>query len=158
MSSIESALWGVVVRDPELKTSAAGKAYMPILVRVGEGDAAQFCMVTCFAETAQALAGKIEKGSKVYAEGKLSLNRWTGNDGVEKSGLAVAAWKCETPAIGRNKPRRAAKPEAPPLQPSQRPPGAGYDPRRQGYAPTQQQRRPDPAREREFWEDDPGYR
>jgi hypothetical protein len=43
---IESAFLGTITKDPELKTSNAGKAYMRLNVHVGDGDQAQFVDAT----------------------------------------------------------------------------------------------------------------
>jgi hypothetical protein len=46
----------------------------------------------------------------VYVEGSLKLERWT-KDGVERSRLSVASWKCERiGGIGRNSPKRPQQP------------------------------------------------
>ena len=54
----------------------------------------------------------ISTGDKIYAEGRLKLDTWTGKDGKERTGLNVAAWRVEQLGqIGKNKP---ANPNAPP--------------------------------------------
>ena len=61
-----------------------------------------------FGETAQRLAQALHKGDRVYVEGTIKLNSWTGKDGVERTGLSVAAQKAEKlGAIGRNRPPKA---------------------------------------------------
>ena len=55
-------------------------------------------------------AAELKKTDKVYVEGTIKLDRWTGNDGVERTGLSVAAWKVErTHLIGQNRPKREDK-------------------------------------------------
>jgi single-stranded DNA-binding protein len=46
---------------------------------------------------------KMLKGARVYVEGKLSLNKWVSQDGVEKTGLSVMSWHTRLAQIGRNK-------------------------------------------------------
>jgi hypothetical protein len=38
--SVDAALLGTVVRDAELRTSAAGKPWMSVIARSGDGDSA----------------------------------------------------------------------------------------------------------------------
>lgn len=96
MQGIETAYDGVVVTDPSSRTSANGKAVLSFLVAVGNGDEAQFVQTAVFGDLAAGLAGKVAKGSKVYAEGRIRLNSWPDRTtGEQKHGLSVAAWKCE---------------------------------------------------------------
>jgi CheY-like chemotaxis protein len=39
--------------------------------------------------------GDLVKGCEVYAEGRIRLNEWTGQDGQKRSGLNLSAWKLE---------------------------------------------------------------
>jgi single-strand DNA-binding protein len=112
MRGIESAFFGTLGRDPELRTSRNGNPYLTlsIAVTVGRDDAGkdvtQWVRVTCFGETAQQLATTARKGDRLYAEGSLTLNTWTTNDGQARADLQVSAWKREKlGAIGRNRPR-----------------------------------------------------
>lgn len=112
MNSIECALIGRVGTELELKTSQAGTPWAAINVAVGGNDDTQWVRVAVFGETAERLAGQVQKGDRLYVEGSLRLNSWVDRSGKERSGLSVAAWKAEKiGAIGRNKPR---KPKAPP--------------------------------------------
>jgi single-strand DNA-binding protein len=102
MRGIETAFWGVLGNDPELKTSKSGKAFaqMSVVVAVGQGDdgkdASQWLRVACFGETAERLAHQAKKGDRVYVEGTLTLNTWADKaTGESRTALNVAAWKCE---------------------------------------------------------------
>jgi single-stranded DNA-binding protein len=106
MTSIEAAFFGTLGRDGELKTSKAGKQYLRLNVRVGDGEAAQWVSVMAFDESAIEAAEKFVKGARVYAEGKLSIGEWTGHDGATRHGLSVMSWHCRLSQIGRNKPAR----------------------------------------------------
>jgi single-stranded DNA-binding protein len=106
MSGIEAAFFGTLGKDSELKTSATGKTYLRISVRVGDGDAAQWLLCTVFDAAAIKSAAKLLKGSRCYIEGRLTLNEWTAADGSKRHGLAVLSWHCRLAAIGRNKPRK----------------------------------------------------
>jgi single-strand DNA-binding protein len=101
MRGIETAFWGVIGKDPELKQSKGGTPYlnMGIAVTIGEGDdgktATQWVRVAVFGETAEKIAARCKKGDRVYAEGQLTLSPWNTADGECRTGLNCAAWRCE---------------------------------------------------------------
>jgi single-stranded DNA-binding protein len=102
--SIEVALFGVLGRDAESKVSKSGKPYLRLNVRTGDGDGAQWVSVMAFDPEAVALAPQFIKGARVYVEGSLKLDAWTGADGVQRHGLSAMSWHTRLAAIGRNKP------------------------------------------------------
>jgi single-stranded DNA-binding protein len=104
--SIEAAIWGTLGRDAELKVSKKRQQYLKFGARVGDGDAATWVNVMAFVDGAPELASKLLKGARVYCEGSLRLDEWTAQDGAKRSGLSVMAWRCELPAIGKNRPKR----------------------------------------------------
>ena len=114
MRGIETAFWGTLGRDPELKTSRAGNAYASLNVAVTVGkddtsgkDVTQWVRVTAFGETAERIAAQAEKGARVYVEGSLTLNHWQAADGEKRTDLQVAGFKVEkVGAIGKNRPKR----------------------------------------------------
>jgi single stranded DNA-binding protein len=111
---IEAAYWGVLGKDPELRTSKTGKPFatMNVVVTIGESDdgkdVSQWIRTVAFGEAAEKIAATAKKGDRVYCEGQLTLNTWADKaTGETKTGLNVAAWKCEkVPGIGRNRQRR----------------------------------------------------
>jgi single-stranded DNA-binding protein len=104
--SIECAFFGFLAADAEQRTSQAGKAWVRMRVGVGKDDAVQWVSVAVFGKAAEGAAG-LKKADRVYVEGSIKLDTWRGNDGVDRHGLNVAAFKCEhTHRIGRNKRRR----------------------------------------------------
>ena len=106
MIGIEAAFTGTLARLPDLKLSKAGKTWCALLVRVGEGDVAQWVQVAAFQEMAET-AGKLDKGANVYVEGRLTLKSWTAQDGTDRHGLNVAATVVMPIAqIGRRKPKQ----------------------------------------------------
>lgn len=112
--SIEAALFGTLGRDAESKTSKSGKAYLRLNVAVSEGETTTWVNVTAFDPKAIENAAGYVKGSRVYVEGRLSLDKWTASDGTERHGLSVLSWHCRLAEIGRAKPKREkAKPAAP---------------------------------------------
>jgi single-stranded DNA-binding protein len=104
--SIEVALFGTLGRDAESKTSKAGKPYLRLNIRCGDGDGAQWISAMVFGDDVDELAPKLEKGSRVYLEGSITLNEWTGQDGEKRAGLSVMSRHCRLAAIGRNRPKR----------------------------------------------------
>jgi len=111
---IETAFWATLGKDPELKTSKTGTAYTGMNVVVVTGttddgkDVSQWLRVTCFGDTAKAIASKVKKGDRIYCEGTLTMTQWNDAHGEVRHGLNVAAWKCERVAsIGKSRERKA---------------------------------------------------
>jgi hypothetical protein len=96
---------GAVIEDAELRTSAAGKPWMSVIVRSSDGDAASFVQAAIFGDAAVAL-DRIERNEKLYAEDSIRINEWTTAAGEKWTGLSMAAWHAERPGVGRNKPKR----------------------------------------------------
>ena len=144
MNGIECALVGKLMKPGEQKKSKSGNPWCSVSLLVGEGDAGTWVRVAAFGEMADAVA-RLDKGSSLYVEGRLSLQTWTAAVGVEKSGLNVTATRVEALGqIGRrrvsddNAHRRpaasAAKADyARPTETDARP--AGRDPVRQDAIP-----------------------
>lgn len=114
MRGLECAFWGVLGKDPELKTSKGGAPYtgMNIAVTVGKSDdgkdVSQWVRATCFGEVAERIAARAKKGDRVYIEGTLTMTQWNDWHGEVRHGLNVAAWKAEKVAwIGKNRERRS---------------------------------------------------
>ena len=105
--SIDCALFGFVAADAEARTSQAGKPWTRLRVGVGKDDAVQWVSIAVFGKAAEA-AAILKKNDRCYVEGTIKLDTWRGNDGVERHGLSVAAFKCErTHLIGRHRPKRS---------------------------------------------------
>jgi hypothetical protein len=111
--SIDAAVLGTVVRDAEVRTSAAGKPWTSVIVRSGDGDAASFVQIAIFGDAAVAL-GRVEKNEKLYAEGAIRVNEWTTAAGEKRVGLSMAAWRAERPGVGRNKRQTSEQAGMPP--------------------------------------------
>ena len=110
---IESAFWGVLGKDLELKTSKTGNPFttMNAVVTVGTSDdgkdVSQWIRVACFGDTAKNIASRAKKGDRVYVEGALTMTQWNDAQGEVRHGLNVAAWKVERVAsIGKNRERK----------------------------------------------------
>ena len=91
MTGIESAFTGRIGQEPMLKESKTGRPWLSFSVAVGEGDDVQWVQVAAVGTKAEELAGAVKKSDRVYVEGRLKLNTWTGKDGTAQAGLGVAA-------------------------------------------------------------------
>jgi single-stranded DNA-binding protein len=115
MNAIEACFTARVTSDPESRMSQAGKPWMKFNAAIGEGETVQYCQVAVFGDVAAKISGQTAKGSKIYAEGRLKLDRWQ-KDGAEKSGLSLSAWRIEILAqIGKNKPSKPGMESFPPV-------------------------------------------
>jgi len=104
--TIECAFAGCVGKDPELRTSQAGKPWCSFAVAVGQDDATQWVRVALFGEKAEEAARTIAKGDRVHVEGRLKLSTWE-KDGEARHGLEVAAWLAQPLGkIGNRKPEK----------------------------------------------------
>jgi single-strand DNA-binding protein len=100
---IDCAFHGFLAADAETKVSKAGKPWVRLRIGVGKDDDLQWVNVAAFGPAAE-VAAKLKKGDRCYVEGSIKLDTWTGNDGTERHGLSVVAFKCErTHNIGRNR-------------------------------------------------------
>jgi single-strand DNA-binding protein len=97
-------LLGNLTRDPELKgsqTSKQSEGKKPVCVfglatnrawpiKPGETQVAtEFHRIVAFDKLAETCQQYLRKGRKVYVEGRLQSHTYTGQDGVEKTGVAV---------------------------------------------------------------------
>ena len=106
MSTIDCAFYGFCAADAERRTSKAGKAWVRLRVGVGKDEDMQWIGVAVFGKAAEA-AAELKKSDRIYCEGTIKLDTWTGNDGVERHGLSVASFKIDkTHNIGRSRPKR----------------------------------------------------
>ena len=91
MTAIECAFTGRIGQETMLKESKAGKPWLSFAAAIGEDENTQWAQVAAFGAKAEELAGCLKKGMRVYVEGRLRLNTWTGKDGTAQAGLSVAA-------------------------------------------------------------------
>lgn len=99
-------MFGTLGRNAETKVSKNGKQYLRLNLRTGDGDAAQWVGVMLFGDATQELAPKLVKGARLYVEGSIKLDEWTGQDGAQRTGLSCLSWYARLAEIGDNKPRR----------------------------------------------------
>ncbi len=105
MTGVECALFGALTRDADHRTSKNGKPFTLLNVVVGDGDARQFVSVIVFGDSAVTV-GTLEKGRRVYVEGRIEISEWTAQDGAKRSGLKVTSfYAAEVSKIGRRRER-----------------------------------------------------
>jgi single-strand DNA-binding protein len=118
MRGIEAALEGMLGRDPELRTSAAGRPWAKLTIAVASDQDSSgpiWVQVACFAEAAERICAQAYKGSRVYVEGQLKQTEWVNKTGEKRSGLEVAAWRVQVlgaGALGANRLSKKPKAEA----------------------------------------------
>jgi single-stranded DNA-binding protein len=113
--TIECAMFGSLVADAEHRTSKNGRPYVRFRLAVGSGNDVQFASVMLF-DNVDELADA-RKGTRVYVEGRIRLDKWTGQDGADRHGLSVMSSFARAAEIGARKKRRSlddARPEPPP--------------------------------------------
>jgi single-strand DNA-binding protein len=90
--------------NPELKYSADGRPVLRMNVasnyrtRTPEGewqDRTEWVRVTVFGQRAEALAQHLQKGMRVYADGRLEAHPWTDRAGDVRAGLELIAGEVE---------------------------------------------------------------
>ena len=114
MNGIISCAIGTLPRDAELRYTQQGQAVLNFSIAVQdakrqEGADTEWLKVAVWGERAEQLheAG-LAKGAECYVEGRLKLNSWHAQDGQQRSGLELSAWRVDVlGAIGR----RGRKPE-----------------------------------------------
>lgn len=87
-------LTGTLGRDPELRTTQSGIAVCSFTMAVNgrnKDDEATWFRVTAWRQLAENCYRYLSKGKKVCVVGAVSLNEYTGNDGVKRASLEVNA-------------------------------------------------------------------
>lgn len=97
MSINSVTISGRLVRDPELRYSQSGTAIFSNAIAVEEYDKnaprdeqpVSFVDVVLFGNFAELVAGKARKGDLVAGSGRLHQNKWTAEDGTNRSKIEV---------------------------------------------------------------------
>lgn len=107
MNGIEAAFFGTLTRDADHRTSKAGKPFTMLNAVAGDGEGRQYVSVVVFGEAALGIA-TLEKGRRIYVEGKIAIDEWTGRDGARRAGFKVTSFHAiEVSKIGRRRERKA---------------------------------------------------
>jgi single-strand DNA-binding protein len=92
-------LIGRLTRDPEVRQTSGGVAVVSLGLATnsysGKGDErkeyTEFHKVTLFGRVAESVATYLRKGSLVHIEGTLRTQKWTAQDGGDRSEVVVIA-------------------------------------------------------------------
>jgi single-strand DNA-binding protein len=91
---------GNIGQDPEMRFSQNGTAVTTFSVAVnrtsrsqqgGEEQPPDWYRIVCFGQQAEFADQYLTKGNRVYVEGRLQINRFTGNDGQERQSVEIVA-------------------------------------------------------------------
>ena len=97
-------LIGHLGRDPELRYTSSGTPVCDFSMAVSrryntrdgqQQDETEWFRITAWNKLAEICANYLTKGQQVYIEGRVKLDRWTGQDGQERSTLAVTAFEMQ---------------------------------------------------------------
>ena len=97
-------LIGHLGRDPELRYTSSGTPVCSFSVAVSrrsggrdreQQDETDWFRVTAWERLAEICANYLTKGQQVYIEGRVRLDEWTGQDGQQRSNLAVTAYQMQ---------------------------------------------------------------
>ncbi len=93
---------GNIGQEPEMRFSQSGTAVTTFSVAVnrtprsqrdqgGQDEPPDWYRVVCFGQNAEFADQYLSKGNRVYVEGRLQINRFTGNDGQERQSVEIVA-------------------------------------------------------------------
>ena len=112
------AVTGRLTKDAEFRTLASGKALLSfdIAVNTGWGEYAKttYVRVQQWGERGKNLVQHLKKGKPVAVSGSLSVNTWTGKDGVERQQLALDTTSVQMLSLGQAEKREEEVPSGKP--------------------------------------------
>lgn len=127
-------VYGNLTREPELRYSASGTAWVSTAIAVSRGhrgddggwidEKADFFELRCFGATAEHLAESAAQGTRVIAFGRLEDDTWTASDGTERHTAKLVAdevglsLRYASAALTRAERRQPVAPAAPVLVPT----------------------------------------
>ncbi len=133
---IDSAFTARLGRDAELRHVKGGALAMLSFSAAVETratntdgeDETQWVRVVRFGPDAETLAPRLTKSARVYVEGRLKLDHWTGQDGAERTGINVVASLVQPLGqIGRRRPKKPRTAKAAPASAEAPAPAANAD-------------------------------
>ncbi len=79
---IDALLTGRLGKPPERRMTKAGKPWLRMSIAMPQGnDGSEWVIVTVFGDLVDEVPGDLEAGETVRVSGRLTLNRWQGQDG-----------------------------------------------------------------------------
>ena len=124
MSKATCTIEGRVGREPDIKFTKNGETWVRLSVavqeRVKEGDqwidgVTTWFKVTAWKRLAEQVADTIHTGDLVLATGTIKLEKWTNNNGVEMTDLALRADSIGLVMKKNTEPKREPAEEEPPF-------------------------------------------
>ncbi len=97
-------LVGNLAKDPELRRTGGGVAVCNLRLAVDDvrrnraGELVEeklFVEVVVTGPQAEAANAALSKGSRVFVQGRLQVNEWTGRDGISRSAPRIAAQRID---------------------------------------------------------------
>lgn len=80
-----------LVQNPEFKITQSGKEICKMRIAINDFNNTCFINVTCFDKLANICQKYLQKGSKIFLEGKLILNEYVNKEGKNISTYEVIA-------------------------------------------------------------------
>jgi single-strand DNA-binding protein len=124
-SMAKAQMIGNVGREPEQRYTQQGTQFATFSVAVNNrrrnpdgsfSEETEWYRVTAFGRLAEVCLQYVQKGSQVFVDGRLRMDRWTGQDGQPRYTLDVVA--SDVQFVGWTRERDAAAPAAPSAPPS----------------------------------------
>lgn len=100
MNLNKAMIIGNLTRDPEVRSTSSGATVTNFAVATNlvwtdqqgqRQEKAEFHNVVAWRKLGEICGQYLKKGSKVYVEGRLQTNEWTGNDGVKRYKTEIVA-------------------------------------------------------------------
>ena len=86
-------LQGRLVRDPDLRDTAAGKKLATFTLAVDKAkDATDFIDCQAFDRTAETIGKYVHKGDMIVVSGRLSINLWKDKEGKNRKDCRVTVY------------------------------------------------------------------
>ncbi len=100
MNLNKAMLIGNLTRDPETRSTPSGQQVTSFSVATNftwtdqagqKQEKAEFHNIVAWRKLAEICSQYLKKGSKIYVEGRLQTNEWTGQDGAKKYRTEIVA-------------------------------------------------------------------
>jgi single-stranded DNA-binding protein len=103
---------GAIFRQPEQRTSRAGKPFVTATIKAKDGAAAQFWRVTAFSESAQEEMLRLSDGDAVSAQGSMKAELYRPDGGEPRLSLSMVADQVLALRLPQHKRERKAPDES----------------------------------------------
>jgi single-stranded DNA-binding protein len=107
---------GTLSRNPEQRTSKAGKPFVTASLKIKDGDGSQWFKLLAFSDAAQAEFMRLQEGDAVSAQGALKIETFVAGNGETKVNLTCFAEQVLALRPRDPTPRERKAPEPKPKQ------------------------------------------